>query len=99
VLRHVVLFRFTPDSTTEQREAIFTALRGLPARIPELRNYRVGLDADLVEGNWHAAVVADCDDVSGWEAYRGDAEHQRIIAELIQPILSERAAVQYEISP
>ncbi len=98
MLRHVALFRFTADSSAEQRQAIFTALRTLPDHIPELRNYQVGLDAGLVDGNWDGVAVADCDDVAGWEAYNADAEHQRIIAELIRPILADRAAIQYEVS-
>jgi Stress responsive A/B Barrel Domain len=98
LIRHVVLFRFSPDSTAEQQEAMFTALRGLPARIPELLDYRVGLDAGLAEGNWDGVAVADCTDEAGWKAYMTDEEHQRIIAEHIRPIMTDRAAVQYEIS-
>jgi hypothetical protein len=97
VFRHVALFRFTPESTPEQQEAMFTGLSTLPAIIPELRDYRIGTDAGLVDGNWHAVVVADFDDVDAWRTYTDDAEHQRLIRELVRPILADRAAVQYEI--
>ena len=62
-----------------------------------IRRYDVALDAGLVEGNWDASVVADFDDAEGWRTYTADPEHQRIIAELIRPILAERAAVQLEL--
>ena len=98
MFRHVAVFRFTPESTREQHEAVIVALRTLPSIIPELRDYRVGLDAGLVEGNFEMAVVADFDDEAGWRAYTADAEHQRIIAELIRPILADRSAVQHDLS-
>jgi hypothetical protein len=97
VFRHVALFRFTDDSSEQQHRDVIDTLRGLPAIIPEIRDYHIGLDAGLVDGNWHAAVVADFDDESGWRTYTADAEHQRIIAEQLRPILADRAAVQYEL--
>jgi hypothetical protein len=97
VIRHVVLFRFTTESTPDQHEAMLEALRGLPALIPELRAYRVGRDLGWVEGNWQAAVVADLDDAEGWRMYREHPVHRRIIEEQITPMLAERAAVQYEV--
>ena len=97
MLRHVALFRFTPESTPEQHQAMFEALRGLPAVIPELKGYQVGPDQGLVDGNWDAAVVADCDDEAGWQTYTDHPAHQRILIEQIRPMLAERAAVQYEI--
>jgi hypothetical protein len=95
VFRHVVLLRFTPESTIDQHQAIATALETLPAHLPELRSYRVGLDAGLADGNWHMTAVADFDDAAGWQSYTNDPEHQRIISEMIRPILAERAAVQH----
>jgi Stress responsive A/B Barrel Domain len=97
MFRHVVLLRFTPESTPDQHEAVVTALRTLPARLDVLRHYDVALDAGLAEGNWHASAQADFDDADGWRTYTDDPEHQRIIAELIKPILAERAAVQLDL--
>jgi hypothetical protein len=97
VLRHVVLFRWKDGTTAEQVDAVVAGLRGLPARIPELRRYHVGPDAGLVAGNHDFAVVADVDDVEAWTAYREHPEHQRALAELITPIVESRIAVQYEL--
>ena len=97
MFRHVVLFTFKPETTPETKTAIVDALRTLPGVIPELRDFRVGLDAGVNEGNYEMAVTADCDDVDGYLVYRDNGEHQRIIAELIRPAIAQRAAVQYEI--
>ena len=96
MLRHVAMFRFTPDSTRAQHEAAFESLRTLPSVIPQIRDYKVGTDAGLVEGNWQAVVVADFDDADGWRVYANHPDHRQMIAELVQPIVAERAAVQYE---
>ena len=40
--------------------------------------------------------MADFDDLDGLRTYRDHPEHRAIIAEFIQPIAAERAAVQYE---
>src|SRR3954464_6465730 len=97
MFRHVVLFRFTPEATDEQVEAMIDALRALPAAIPSLRAYHVGADAGVNEGNFDFAVVADCDDVDGYLAYRDHPAHQQVIVDHIRPILAERAAVQYAL--
>jgi Stress responsive A/B Barrel Domain len=98
VFRHTALFRFTDESTAEQRQAMIDALQTLPSTIPQLRAYDVSLDAGLVEGNWDASVVADFDDEDAWRSYTADAEHQRILAEVIRPILADRAATQHSFA-
>lgn len=96
MFRHVSLLTFTDETTAKDVRAITEALQGLPTRIPALRDYRIGTDAGLADGNAHFAVVADFDDVAGYVAYRDDPEHQRILAELVRPRLASRSAAQYE---
>jgi len=96
MFRHVVLFRWSATATDEQKAAVVDNLARLPSIIPELRGYRLGADAGLVDGNWDFAAVADFDDVDGWRTYGANPEHQQIIADHIRPIVGERAAVQYE---
>ena len=94
MFRHIALFRFVPDVTDAQRQAMVDGLATLPAAIPQIRSYVTGPDAGLSDGNWDFAVVADFDDVEDWRAYTADATHQQVIVEHIRPIVAERAAVQ-----
>lgn len=97
MFRHTVLFRFSPESTTEQVEAMTAGLSTLPGQIPEIRSYQIGSNVgDSVE-NWHYAIVADFDDRASWLSYRDNPVHQEVIREYIHPILADRAAVQYEV--
>jgi len=97
MIRHVALFRWTPEATQEQKQRVAAELRRLPALLPALRAYQVGPDLGLAEGNFEFAVVADFDDVEGLWTYRDYPEHRAIIAEFIQPIAAQRATIQYEL--
>lgn len=90
--RHIVLLTFDDDCDVD---GVIEGLRSLPAQIPELRDYVVGRDAGLGEGNATVAVVADVDDEAGWVAYRDHPAHQAVIAERIRPHLVARTALQH----
>ncbi len=96
MIRHVVLFRWAAEATAEQKQRVAAELGRLPALVPSLRDYRLGADLGLNPGNWDFAVAADFDDADGYLAYRDHPEHRAVVAEFIQPIVTERAAVQYE---
>jgi hypothetical protein len=96
VIRHVSVLTFVSDVTDAQVRAIENALTTLPASLPVLRSYSFGRDLVVDEGNGSFAVIAEFDTIDGYRAYRDDREHQRIIAELIRPVLAGRAAVQYQ---
>jgi hypothetical protein len=96
MFRHVAMFRWVEGATDAQVSAVEAGLSELPGRIPTLRAYRFGRDAGINQGNFDFVVVADFDDVDGYLRYRDDPAHQAVLAELIRPILAERAAVQFD---
>jgi hypothetical protein len=96
MIRHVVMMRWAAGATAEQQQRVAAELGRLPALVPSLRDYRLGADLGLNPGNFDFAVAADFDDVDGYLAYRDHPEHRAIVAEFIQPIVAERAAVQFE---
>jgi len=96
VFRHVVMFRFADDTTDEQKEALRAGLRRLPELIPEISAYRFGDDLRLRDDNFDFVVTADFDSLDNFVFYRDHPDHQKAIAELIAPIITARAAVQFE---
>jgi hypothetical protein len=97
MIRHVALFSFTDEATAEQKEELSRALAELPGAIAEIRDYRFGSDAGLdPERNLEYAVVADFDSIEEYKAYAVHPAHQRVITDLLRPIIAQRAAVQYE---
>ncbi len=96
MLRHVVVLTFPATHPREELEALAEELRALPAQIPEIRGYEVGLDLGLREGNGSVVVVADFDDADGWRAYASHPHHLDVIARRITPSATGRAAAQFE---
>jgi hypothetical protein len=98
MFRHVVMFRWAPETDDAARARVRDGLAGLPAVIPAIRAYHFGADAGLAEGNWDFVVVADFDDEAGYFQYRDHEAHHRVIVDAISPTIAARAAVQYPIS-
>jgi hypothetical protein len=96
-VRHVVMFEFTEGTTDEQIAAMTAGLETLPGLIPEIREYHVGPDLGLNEGNHRYAVVADFATEADYLTYRDHPAHLAVIAERVRPILATRAAVQFGI--
>lgn len=97
MIRHIVLLTFVDTATDAEVQAVEDALSKLPDRLAEIRAYVIGRDLRLNDANATFAVAADFATVDDYVVYRDDAEHRRIIAEHISPILVSRTAVQYEI--
>lgn len=96
MLRHCVMFRWIDDASDEAKEAVAAGL-GEMARLDCVASMVHGPDAGLVEGNWDYVVNAEFTDDDAYRTYAADPDHLALIAEVIRPILSDRAAVQFEL--
>lgn len=96
MFRHVVLLQFDEHAPEGHAASVAAELRTLPRAVPSVRSYLVGEDLGLGGDNAHLAVIAEFDDRAGWEAYRDDPEHRRIVDERITPHLRSRSATQFE---
>jgi len=94
--RHVALFRWKPDTTPEEIARVAPALLALSTTLPRLRSYACGPGLGLTPTSYDFGVVAEFEDKAGWDAYMADQEHDRIRAELINPIVEARAGIQFD---
>lgn len=97
MIRHLVTFTWKPGTTTDDIDAVETVLAGLPGRIPSIKAYRFARDLGLDDGNSEFAIIADFDDVAGYEAYRDDPYHQEVIRTRIRPLIAARSAIQIDL--
>ena len=99
-LRHVAMFRFAEGTTDDQRAALAAGLAGMPAATGAIaaEHYRHGPDAGLNPASWDYVVVADFASADDYLAYRDHPDHRALIRDLAEPIVAERASVQYEIA-
>jgi Stress responsive A/B Barrel Domain len=96
-LRHVVMFRWEDTVDDDHVAAMVAGLSTLPGLIPEIADYRFGVDAGLNEGNFDFAVVADFASVDDYLVYRDHPDHRAVVAALVTGHVATRAAVQYAI--
>ncbi|MDQ3943729.1 MAG: Dabb family protein [Actinomycetota bacterium] len=96
MFRHVVMVSFTEEVTEDQKQALRDGLATMPEQIPEVRAYRFGDDAGLNDDNYDFVVVADFEDRDGFLTYRDHPAHQKLVVDLLRPIVARRASVQHE---
>lgn len=97
MIRHVAVFSWIPEATSEQRLQAATEIAALPPLMQGLLSYSSGSDIALADGNADFAVVADFEDVAAYVAYRDHPSHVEVAQRTIRPITGHRAAVQLEI--
>jgi hypothetical protein len=97
MLRHVVMFRFRPDASSRVREAVGEGLAELPAAIGEIETYCFGPDLGLRSGNFDFCLVAEFADAEAFRRYVEHPAHQRFVRERLEPAVSDRVSVQYEV--
>jgi hypothetical protein len=97
--RHVVMFRFAPDATDEQRAALARGLDTMPAATGAIdpTHYRHGPDLGISPASWDYVVVADFASAERFRAYRDHPDHRTLIRDVVEPAVAERASVQYEV--
>ncbi|MEM7288700.1 MAG: Dabb family protein [Actinomycetota bacterium] len=97
MFRHTVLLKLNDDATDDQRDTIREALAALPALIPEIESYTIGTNAGDRPDNFDFAVIGDFADKAAYQVYADHPDHIRVIQEHIAPLLTGRAAVQFEV--
>jgi Stress responsive A/B Barrel Domain len=98
MIRHVVTFRWKPETTADDIAAVEAGLRELPAAIPQIQRYTFGRDLGINDGNCQFAVVADFASTGDYVVYRDNLQHRSLIEERIRPHIAERVAIQFEVS-
>jgi hypothetical protein len=96
MIRHVVLLRWKPEATVEQKKQAAAEVAKLPSMVPSVLGFASGPDIGVNSGNFDFSVTADFEDESGYVAYRDDPGHRQVVASYIAPIIADRAAVQFQ---
>jgi quinol monooxygenase YgiN len=94
MLTHVVLFKFKPDTTMAQADQLETGLKGLPAVISEIREFRVGRDVLRTERSYDLALVSAFDDLAALQRYQVHPAHQEVVA-LVKALCAGVVAVDF----
>lgn len=86
MIRHIVLVKFRPEITGDEKQAIYDALDDLRGHLSGVGEFRAGpnvsVETDLIRGN-HDAFTVDFADVAARDAYLADEQHRAVGARLV----------------
>ncbi|HEX8148803.1 MAG TPA: Dabb family protein [Pyrinomonadaceae bacterium] len=95
MLTHIVVWKYKPGVSEEQRREHVERLRRLDGLIPEIRSFAVGRDVLRLPRSYHTGLVATFQDRAGLEAYDAHPEHQAV-AQLGRAVSEHVASVDFE---
>ena len=95
MLTHIVVWKYKPEVSEEQRRAHVERLRRLDGLIPEIRSFAVGRDVLKLPRSYHTGLVATFQNRAALEAYDAHPEHQAV-AQLGRTISEHVASVDFE---
>jgi hypothetical protein len=94
MVTHVVLFRFH-DRSAEQLEHCRALLEALPAQIPQIRHYEVGINCLPSERAFDMCLYSRFDSFDDLAAYQVHPAHVEF-ADYLQTVVDTRGSVDYE---
>ncbi len=98
MIKHIVLFRFTHDSTDEQRQSMLKELAAFPARFPAMRSWTMGENRSSRDDRYSHGFVVDFETEEQLVEYLATEAHERFVRERFRPIIQERAIFSYDVS-
>lgn len=96
MLKHVVLFKFKPETSEAQIEQLAAGLGALPGIVEEIREFVFGRDIIRSERSYDFGLVSLFDNRAALDRYQVHPEHQKVVAHVKQ-ICSGVVAVDFEL--
>ncbi|HEY9856614.1 MAG TPA: Dabb family protein [Stenomitos sp.] len=96
MIRHIVGFRFKPDTTPEQVADFLAAFRCLGEQIPELRSLWVGPNLTDRDRSFPYVLNGSFDDMAAVGRYLVHPAHVEALATYLTPILEQRVILDIE---
>lgn len=93
--RHIVLFKFDPAASAEDRQKAVEALEAMPPAVPEIRSLTLGWNAGGA-ANYDLALQVEFDDAAGFAVYGPSDAHQHAWLDVLKPMVTELAVIQYD---
>jgi hypothetical protein len=95
MLTHIVIWKYKPETSDEERHEHVARLRRLTEFISEIESFAVGFDVLKLPRSYHTGLVATFRDRAGLEAYTIHSEHVAV-ADMGRAISEHVASVDFE---
>lgn len=79
MFRHIVLVKWRPEATDEERQEMLDAVDQLPEQVPEIIEARIGLNVGTGPSHYDMAAVFDFTDRDAFEHYIASEAHQAYV--------------------
>lgn len=96
MIKHVVLFKFKPETTEAEIKQLADAFSDLPDTIEEIREFVFGADVIRSERSYDFGLVSLFDDLAALNRYQVHPAHQAVVVHVKQ-ISSAVVAVDFEL--
>ena len=96
MLKHVVLFKFKPETSEAQIEQLAAGLGALPGTIDEIREFVFGRDVIRSERSYDVGLVSLFDDRAALDRDQVHPEHQKVVA-IVKQICGAVVALDFEL--
>lgn len=93
MVTHMVLFRFRPTASPEERQSLLDELAGFPAEFPAMRDFTLGTNRSRRDDRFTHAFCIRFDSQRELDEYLDSERHETFVAERWRPIIEERAIV------
>lgn len=95
MLKHVVFMKFKPVVTVSDIDQLKRDLGGLPALIPEIKEFVFGQDILRTERSWDFALVSAFENVDAMNRYQVNPDHQ-IVVQKVRAMCDSIVVVDFE---
>lgn len=100
MIKHIVLFKLFDEAEgvgrKENAEQIKSLLEGLPSKIPEIKEYEVGININESDRSYDISLISVFESKEDLEKYIAHPEHQKAV-DFIKVRRKSGISVDYEI--
>ncbi len=97
MVKHMVLFRFKPDTPAEVQADLLTSMGELPIHFPAMKRFGLGVNVSERDQKYSHAMTMEFDSVADLKSYLNSEYHEGSTASRFKPVIQERAIVSYEL--
>ncbi|HBS88313.1 MAG: hypothetical protein A2W91_17650 [Bacteroidetes bacterium GWF2_38_335] len=99
MIRHIVMFKLKQEYSAEEKAKYAAEIKEklvmLPAKIPVIKKYEVGLDVLQTDRSYDIVLIAEFEDIKALDKYTVHPDHQEAVV-LIRKHRNEIAVLDYK---
>lgn len=96
MFKHIVMWRFKPNISQEDKSLMKDKLEGLIKSIPALISIEVGFNCALGDVYYDVALTTVFENKLHYQSYADHPSHLEVVA-FVRELVSDRAVVDYEL--